>query len=192
MSIRASSLANKGKNPRRESPEVIDLRNESCISTASRIQSQPATLLPLDVETQARRTEVPESLKELVGVPYDRNPKTRQFEFPEERDLNSEERGPPLGPASDDDEPASYASSDLMNLLPTPINEHPGYIVQYTLRMLGIGKGRSGTHLVRAGDIFPLTGVSKKVHQEAFQQARSLGHRSCILLDVEAELLYAG
>lgn len=130
--------------------------------TASRIQSQPATLLPLDVETQARRTEVPESLKELVGVPHDRNPKTGQFEFPEERDLNSEERGPPLGPASDDDEPASDASSDLMNLLPTPINEHPGYIVQYTLKMLGIGKGWSGTYLMRAGDIFPLTGVSIK------------------------------
>ena len=39
MSIRISSRANKGKNPRLESPEVIDLRIESCISTASVTQS---------------------------------------------------------------------------------------------------------------------------------------------------------
>src|SRR5271163_3762804 len=146
MSIRASSRANKGKNPRRESPEVIDLRNESCISTASRIQSQPATLTPLNVETQARWTEVPESLKKLVGMPHGRNPRPEQFEFPEEQDHNSEERGPPLGPASDDDEPASDASSDHIDPLPTPINENPAYTVQYTLRMLGIVKGWSGTH----------------------------------------------
>jgi hypothetical protein len=47
-------------------------------------------------------------------------------------------------------------------------------------------------HSVQPGDIFLLTWVSKKVHQEAFQQARSLGQTSCILVDVEAEVLYTG
>jgi hypothetical protein len=138
ISIRSSSRANKSKNPRLESPEVIGLRKESCISTASPTQSQPATLIPLGVETQARWVEVPKSLKELVGMSLGRNSKTGQFQFHEERDHNPEERGPPPGLVSDDDETASEASSDPTISLPIPINENPGYTVQYTLRMLGI------------------------------------------------------
>jgi len=76
MPIRSSSRTNKGKNPRLESPEVIGLRNESCISTASPTQSQPATLIPLGVATQARWDDVPKSLKELVNMPLGRNSKT--------------------------------------------------------------------------------------------------------------------
>jgi hypothetical protein len=121
------------------------------------------------VETQAKWTEVHESLKELVDMPLSRNSKTGQFEFPEEQDHNSEERRAPSGPASDDDEQESEASSDLMVALPIPITENPGYTVQYTLKMLGIAKGWSGLQPMRPGDIFPLSAVSKKVHQEAFQ-----------------------
>lgn len=101
-------------------------------------------------------------------MPPGRNSKTGQFQFPEEQDHNPEEREPSPDLASDDDEVASEASSDLMVSLPIPVNENPGYTVQYTLRMLGIIKGWSGMHSVRPGDIFPLTWVSKRVHQEAF------------------------
>ena len=100
--------------------------------------------IPLGAETQARWIEIPKSLEELVGMPLGRNSKTGQFQFPEEQDHNPEERGPPPGLASDDDEAALEASSHLTVSLPIPVNENPGYTVQYTLKMLGIIKGWSG------------------------------------------------
>jgi hypothetical protein len=192
MSIRSSSRANKGKNPRLESPEATGLRNESCISTASPTQSQPAALIPLGATTQARWDDVPQSLKELVCMPLGRDSKTRQFQYPEERDHNAEEPEPSSEPASDDDRPASQASSDLMVPLPHPELRTPGYTVQYSLKMEGIKKDWSQMHLVRPGSTFPLVFTSKRVHQQAFIAARSLGQTSCTLKDVEAEVLYTG
>jgi hypothetical protein len=62
-------------------------------------------------------------------MPLGRDSKIRQFQYPEERDHNAEEPEPSSEPASDDDRPASQASSDLMVPFSHPELRTPGYTV---------------------------------------------------------------
>jgi hypothetical protein len=73
-------------------------------------------------------------------MPLNRNSKTGQFQYPEERDYNAEKPEPSFKPASDDDKATLKALSDLMIPLPDPEPRTSGYTIQYSLKMEGIKK----------------------------------------------------
>ena len=190
MSIRSSSRANKGKNPMREVGDNLGLRKEPSITPASTTLSPPPTIVPLGPATQQLLQKELPFANELLGTPIGRDPATSRIEFSPGPSLHEGGHDLPLSVGTDDDEAPSVASSeDVIEILhQKPIT--PGYTVQTTLKMEGIKKDCSQMHLVKVGGDFPLLTVSKAIHTKAFEQARSIGHNSCALIDLEAEVSY--
>jgi len=117
---------------------------------------------------------------------------TGKLVVPNPPSINAREQSDPSEPVSDDDEAPSKASSDNMIPLPENLPDTPAYTVQATLKMEGIKKDWCQLHVVGYNRTFPLLTVSRAVHQQAFQQARSIKQTSCVLIDLEAEVLYTG
>jgi hypothetical protein len=175
MSIRSSQRANKGKNPRVDSPEAVDLRNEESTVTALPTQPSSEAPLPLGRETQQSHIQMPETLQRTTSKPIRYDPKIYRLKFPDVVEINGDLQPGSDDDQNDDDRALSETSHSDLNPIDHPEINHPSYAVNHILRIVGIKKDWENTAVVKAGDIFNLETASKAINEEAFNIAEANG-----------------